>query len=117
MGLGAAGQRHARNLRSLPGDGVKLRALRRRGAGCALSDALEPQTGVLPERSLNIKVLHDLNDALDTRPDGVIVSDPTTMHLTTASAALDAGCAILIEKPLSHSWKGVPEFLADASRS
>jgi len=117
VGLGAAGQRHARNLRRLLGDGVELLALRRRGGGAALSDALRPHHGVLPEHSLDISVFDDLGRALDERPDGVVVADPTSMHLATASAALEAGCALLIEKPLSHSWNGIPEFLAAVSES
>ena len=116
VGLGAAGQRHARNLRVLLGDGVELLALRRLGGGPALSDGLVPQYDVLPEDCLNIHVFDDLTRALDERPDGVVVADPTSMHLATASQALAAGCALLIEKPLSHSWNGVPEFLAAASR-
>ncbi len=117
VGLGAAGQRHARNLRRLLGDGVELLALRRRGGGPTLSDELVPQHGVLPEDSLDIHVFDDLTRALHESPDGVVVADPTSMHLATASEALDAGCALLIEKPLSHAWNGVPEFLAAASRS
>ena len=116
VGLGAAGQRHARNLRTLLGDEVELLALRRRGGGAALSETLEPQHGTLPQESLGIRVFDDLERALELRPDGVIVADPTSMHLATASAALAAGCALLIEKPLSHSWHGVPEFLAAASQ-
>jgi predicted dehydrogenase len=115
IGLGAAGQRHARNLRRLLGDDVELLALRRRGGGATLSDTLGPHHGVSPEQSLDIAVFHDLGRAIDERPDGVVVANPTSMHLTTAWAALDAGCALLIEKPLGHSWSGVPEFLAAAS--
>ena len=46
VGLGAAGQRHARNLRTLLGDGLELLAVRRGGGGAALSDALQPRRGV-----------------------------------------------------------------------
>jgi predicted dehydrogenase len=117
VGLGAIGQRHARNLRRLLGADADLLALRRRGGGAALSDALGPDPGVLPEESLDIRVLHDMDSALAERPDAVIVSDPTSMHLASASAALDSGLPMLIEKPLSHSWEGIPEFLEQVSRS
>lgn len=111
VGLGAAGQRHARNLRRLLGDSVDLMAVRRRGGGVALSDSLRPEIGVLPEDSLGIKVFNDLELALDQRPDGLVVANPTSMHLATAAAAINAGCGLLVEKPLSHSWDGVPAFL------
>lgn len=105
VGLGAAGRRHARNLHTLLGDDVELLALRRRGGG-----------GTLSHDGLSIRVFNDLDRALDERLDGVVVADPTSMHLATASAALKAECALLIEKPLSHSWDGVQAFLAAASR-
>ncbi len=111
VGLGAAGQRHARNLRELLGDSVELLAVRRIGGGEALSDELRPSAGVLPEEALGIRVFDDLERALEQRPDGVVIANPTSMHLATASAAMQAGCGLLIEKPLSHSWEGVPEFL------
>ncbi len=117
VGLGAAGQRHARNLRRLLGGDVELLAVRQLGGGSALPDGLEPQRGVLPEDSLGIRVFTSLEDALEEQPDGVVIANPTSMHLATASASLAAGCALLIEKPLSHSWDGVPEFVELASNS
>jgi predicted dehydrogenase len=36
-------------------------------------------------------------------PDAVIVSNPTALHLDVAISAAEAGCALLLEKPLSHS--------------
>ncbi len=117
VGLGAIGQRHARNLRKLLGDDVDLIALRRRGGGVALSDEMRPQDGVLPEESLGIRVFSDLDEALAEKPDGAVIANPTSMHLETSAACLEAGCGLLIEKPLSHTWDGVPEFVAAAESS
>ena len=116
VGLGAAGQRHARNLRTLLGEEVELVAVRRLGGGLELSDTLQPASATLPEDALSIRVVPDLRAALTERLDGVIVADPTSLHVATASAALAANCAILIEKPLGGSWEGVPEFLAAAQQ-
>jgi predicted dehydrogenase len=104
VGLGSVGQRHARNLRRLLGDEVDLLALRRKG-------------GEAPPDVLGIRVFHEMDGALADRPDAVIVADPTSMHLATASVALRAGCPVLIEKPLSNSWDGVAEFLDAVSHS
>jgi predicted dehydrogenase len=116
IGLGAVGQRHARNLRLLLGDQVELLAFRQRGGGPALSDTLAVQPGVSPEDALGMAVYHDLDEALAQEPDGVVVANPSSMHLTSARRAAEAGCAVFIEKPLSHTWEGVPEFVADAAR-
>ena len=117
VGLGAAGQRHARNLRTLLGRDVEIVAVRRRGGGVALSSGLQPLGNVLPETVLGMSTVGDLGEALQVPYDGVIVADPTRMHLESASAALHAGCSVLIEKPLSDSWKGVPDFLSAAAQS
>ena len=36
-----------------------------------------------------------------TEPDGVIIATPTDRHLQPALAALEAGCSVLIEKPIA----------------
>jgi predicted dehydrogenase len=117
VGLGAIGQRHARNIRRLLGDDVDLIAVRRRGGGVALSEQMRPQEGVLPEESLGIRVFSELGDALAEKPDGAVIANPTSMHLATSVACLEAGCGLLIEKPLSHTWDGVPEFLSAVEAS
>jgi predicted dehydrogenase len=55
----------------------------------------------------------DLKSALAHRPDAVIISNPTALHLEVAIPAAEAGCSILMEKPISHSMVRVKE-LSDA---
>jgi predicted dehydrogenase len=112
IGLGAIGQRHARNLRLLLGDRVELLALRQRGTGFALTESLELEMGVTPEDKLDMTVFRDLRRALATKPDGAVIANPSSMHLATARLVWEAGCALFIEKPLSHTWDGVPEFVS-----
>ena len=46
----------------------------------------------------------DLQAALEKhKPDAVIVANPTALHLDVAIPAAEAGCAVLLEKPISHS--------------
>jgi predicted dehydrogenase len=46
----------------------------------------------------------DLHRALERyHPDAVIVSNPTALHLEVAIPAAEAGCSILLEKPISHT--------------
>ncbi len=55
-----------------------------------------------------------LEEALGSKPDAVIVSNPTSLHVETACAALDAGAHVLVEKPLGHTLEHVPELLQSA---
>jgi len=57
----------------------------------------------------------DLADALSrTRADVVLVTNPTSLHVETAMAAVQAGAHVLIEKPLSHTLDKVPELIKEA---
>lgn len=112
VGLGASGQRHARNLRTILGDQLELLALRSRRASPALNDRLEVVPGVDPASNLGARVFSNIEDALAEQPRAVVVANPSSLHLSVAQAAVEAGCAVFLEKPLSHSWEGVPEFLA-----
>jgi predicted dehydrogenase len=116
VGLGAAGQRHARNLKAILGDRVELSAFRSRSISPCLNKQFEVIPNVDPATSLGIAVFTNLADALAQRPDAVIIANPSSLHLSVAQAAAEAGCAIFFEKPLSHDWEGVPEFLALVER-
>jgi len=89
-GLGSIGRRHLRNFKAL---GVKDIILLRSGKGTLPDDDLK-----------GFPVEYELEQALERyKPDAVVVSNPTSMHVATAAAALDAGCHVLLEKPVSDS--------------
>jgi predicted dehydrogenase len=44
------------------------------------------------------------------RPEAVIVSNPTALHLEVAIPSAEAGCHLLIEKPVSHSMDGIEKL-------
>ena len=46
----------------------------------------------------------------------MIISNPTALHLDVAIPAAEAGCAILLEKPIAHSLERVDEFQAAVER-
>jgi len=101
VGLGSIGRRHARNwARSGLGDVLVCRTTR------------QPPPEPL---GIEYRELHDVDDALAERPDVVLVTNPTSLHLETARRALDAGSHVLVEKPLSHTLDGV-EALAQTDR-
>ena len=104
-GLGSIGRRHLRNLKTL-------------GQTDLLLDRTHQAT--LPDTELSdYPTYTELNEALAQKPDGVIVANPTSLHLEVATAAARAGAALLIEKPVSDSLLGIRELQAaldEASR-
>ena len=92
-GLGSIGRRHLRNLISLGEKDIILFRTNR-------------STLDLDEFS-NLETFTDLNSALDHKPEAVIISNPTALHLDVAIPAAKSGCAILMEKPVSHNFDGI----------
>jgi predicted dehydrogenase len=102
-GLGSIGRRHLRNLRAL-----------------GESDILLYRTGraTLPDDELSdLPVETNLRRALDLNPAAVIVANPTALHLDVAIPAAEAGCHILLEKPVSGSMERLDELAAAAKKS
>lgn len=102
-GLGSIGRRHLRNLRSL-----------------GEQDILLYRTGraTLPDDELaGLPVETDLAAALARKPDAVIIANPTALHLDVAIPAAEAGCHILLEKPVSHTLDRLDALAAAARRS
>ena len=89
-GLGSIGRRHFRNLIALGEKDIIL---------------LRTRKATLPDDELaGYPVETDIHDALKKhKPDAVVVASPTALHLDIAIPAAEAGCAILLEKPISDS--------------
>jgi predicted dehydrogenase len=111
-GLGAIGQRHARNLRALYGGELELLALRRRRLPHVVTESLQRDDSRNVETELEATVFEDLDAALAARPDGVFVCTPSSQHLEIAQRAADAGCHLFVEKPVSHTLDGVERLRA-----
>lgn len=93
-GLGSVGRRHMRNLVALGETDIVL---------------YRTHKATLPDDELaGYPVETDLEEALKKhKPDAVIISNPTSLHLDVAIPAAEAGCAILLEKPIAASMERV----------
>jgi len=87
VGLGSIGQRHAACLQKI--NGVEIAVLR-------------TKKGTLKDAS-GFTELYTLDDALAYQPDGVIISNPTSLHVETALPFLQRGIKTLIEKPVADT--------------
>lgn len=102
-GAGSIGRRHLRNLLALGERDILL---------------FRTRQGTLPEDDLSaFPVEVNLGAALAQRPQAVIVSNPTSLHLEIAIPAAQGGCHLLLEKPISHTMEGIDELEKAARRS
>jgi len=102
VGLGSIGRRHARNWAALGLGPVSV---------CRQTRSPQPEP-----LGIGVQEFTDLEKALDDRPDVVLVSNPTSLHVETACMALQAGAHVFIEKPISHTLHGVADLLSEAKK-
>jgi predicted dehydrogenase len=103
-GLGSIGRRHFRNLVALGEQDIVL---------------FRTQKATLPEDELaGYPVETDLAEALRKhKPQAVIVANPTALHMDIAIPAAEAGCAILLEKPVAANLDRVEALRRAAANS
>jgi predicted dehydrogenase len=84
---------------------------------CALCDVdrallrrISAETGVAARYSDFERLLRD------ERPDAVVIATPSDLHEPMALAALEAGCHVMIEKPLAHTLASAKAIAAAAAR-
>ncbi|HMO61132.1 MAG TPA: Gfo/Idh/MocA family oxidoreductase [Ferruginibacter sp.] len=87
VGLGSIGQRHAACLQKMPGVDIAV---------------LRTNKGTLKEKS-GYTEFYNIEDALAYQPDGVVIANPTSLHVETALPFLQRGIKTLIEKPIAQS--------------
>ena len=83
VGAGLIGRAHVAALRASP--------------SCELSAVVDPSPAARADFSSIEELLHK------DRPDGVILATPNRLHVTQALQCLDAGLAVLLEKPIATS--------------
>jgi predicted dehydrogenase len=99
LGCGSIGRRHIANLGALEVGDVRVFDVDRARA-----------------RAAGMTVVDDLDAAWAWPPQAVIIATPTASHVELALAAVEHGCHVFIEKPLSHQLAGVRELEHAAAR-
>lgn len=89
-GMGSIGLRHARLYSALPSLNVEICDSREAG--------LHEARMLLP----NAPQWSDYSAAIASRPDYVLIATPHQAHAEMACLALENGCRVLCEKPMSH---------------
>jgi len=93
-GCGSIGRRHLDNLVRLGRKDVCVYDVSREAL-----DAVQKQHGVAAAA--------DFDKALADKPEAVLICTPTSTHVQMAKKALEAGCHVFVEKPISDTLEGV----------
>jgi predicted dehydrogenase len=99
VGVGRLGGAHARVLQEIPD--VELAGVHDTDAGRAREVAEQVGSRSFPE----------IDDLLE-RADAIVVAVTTSAHHAVARAALEAGCNVLVEKPLTPSLEEADDLIA-----
>lgn len=113
VGLGAIGQRHLRNLRTIVGDKLDFVAYRVRRHSGVITPTLQMDMDRDVERENGIRAFGDLQEALAQKPEIAVICNPNSMHVPAALECARAGCDLFIEKPLSNNLDGLPELIRE----
>ncbi|NGM71028.1 Gfo/Idh/MocA family oxidoreductase [Natronolimnobius sp. AArcel1] len=105
VGLGGMGHLHARSIDELGGDVV---------AGADLVP--EQRDRFASEFGATTYETHE-DLVVDDDVDAVIVTTPNRFHEPITVAALEAGCHVLVEKPLAHTLESAERIAATAEQS
>lgn len=99
IGCGSIGKRHIRNLLAL-GEGGVL--------------AFDPREDRRAEaEALGVATAGDLAALLDERPEAVLVTSPSKLHVRQALAAAERGCHLFVEKPVADEHGADLDRLVD----
>ena len=105
VGYGLVGRRHAEVVRRSP--------------ELTLSAIVEanPESRSVAE-AVGVPTYASLAEMLEfDRPDGVVLATPTPLHLEQGLACIDAGCPVLIEKPIAVSSHDARQLTQAAERA
>jgi len=112
VGVGRIGVFHARHVQELAREtgNCELIAVSDAYSDTAQRVAAELQT----EQDTQIHAFSDVTDlATAGLIDGALIASRTVDHERAARALVDAGCKVLLEKPLTHSLESAEAFVSD----
>jgi predicted dehydrogenase len=91
VGAGAIGRVHMKVIQAHP--------------QCELSAVVDPtESAQKLSESLSVSYFQSLDNLLgQSRPDGIILATPNALHVSQALQCIDAGVAVLVEKPIAHT--------------
>lgn len=115
LGLGGVGQRHLRNLRHLVPD-ASVAAIRAKGRVFEIRNDLSVDESVDMVDKYGVEILPDLTAGLAWTPDMAVVATPSALHVDHCLPLIEAGIAVLVEKPAATDGAGYDRLQDAAAR-
>lgn len=106
-GLGSIGRRHARLISERGDTELSL---------CDLNEQFIEETCADLHRPAS-ECFQDFGEALAARPDLVFVCTPNHLHVPMGIQAVEAGCDVMVEKPISDRVESARELVAAAEEA
>jgi predicted dehydrogenase len=103
IGCGSIGERHIKNLRNLSIDNI-------------LACDIDSKRINLVKEKYNAEIYKDVDEALENKPDAVLICTPPNLHIPMALKAIEYNAHIFIEKPISNNLEKVNYLLDEAKR-
>jgi predicted dehydrogenase len=103
IGCGSIGKRHIKNLAALNIEDIFA------------FDVLEDRR-LEAKTELGIEIVDSLEEGWEHKPHVVLITTSTQMHVPLALQAVEHGCHLFVEKPLSHTLEGIERLLAEVDR-
>jgi predicted dehydrogenase len=115
FGLGGAGQRHLRNLRTLRPE-AEIAAVRHTGRRFVIGSDLKADFSADVAVKYGVKELKTIAEGLSFKPDFAVVASPSSRHVETCVALLEAGIPVFVEKPASVNRAGLDKLVGLARK-
>jgi predicted dehydrogenase len=109
VGLGGAGQRHLRVVKKFCPE-AKLYAYRTTSKTPLLTPGFEVDSNNTVESQYGVELVEGYEQGLAKKPDLVVISTPSSLHMSAALKAVEAGSSLLVEKPFSHNLEGFSQL-------
>ncbi|MGA2253956.1 MAG: Gfo/Idh/MocA family oxidoreductase, partial [Thermoguttaceae bacterium] len=90
---------------------AEVLAYRVRRQSHVLTDQLQIENQAGLEEKYAVRLYRDLDAALAQHPHAALICNPSSLHVAVALKAAEAGCHLLLEKPLSHNLEQVDELI------
>lgn len=110
VGLGGAGQRHLRIFKQFLPETTQFSAFRSQFKTPLLQKDFSLDRNCTLEEKYNLKLFNTLDEGVENKPDLMVISTPTALHLEAAKKAADNKINLFIEKPFSDNLAGFEEL-------